>query len=70
MFVDFMEHGRDLLDGGRQPGGGEPVVITSAALGLPSTERTFADDNLARILHGEQFIDLVPEGLPRSSTST
>ncbi len=63
MFVDFMEHGRDLLDGGRQPGGGEPVVITGAALGLPGTERTFADDNLARILHGEQFIDLVPEGL-------
>ena len=61
MFVDFMEHGRDLLDGGHRPGGGETVVITGASLGLPGTERTFADENVARILHGEQFIDLIPE---------
>ena len=39
---------------------GEPVVITGAALGLPGTERVFDDGNLARMLHGEQLIDVIP----------
>ena len=34
----------------------EPVVITGAALGLPGTEQTFDDDNVARILAGQNFI--------------
>ena len=38
----------------------EPVVITGAALGLPGAERVFDDENIARILHGEQFIDTIP----------
>jgi malonyl CoA-acyl carrier protein transacylase/NADP-dependent 3-hydroxy acid dehydrogenase YdfG len=38
----------------------DPVVITGAALGLPGTERVFDDENVARILSGEQLIDLVP----------
>jgi len=38
----------------------EPVVITGAALGLPGTERIFDDANIARILRGEQFIDVIP----------
>ncbi|HEY7487177.1 MAG TPA: beta-ketoacyl synthase N-terminal-like domain-containing protein, partial [Streptosporangiaceae bacterium] len=38
----------------------EPVVITGAALGLPGVDRVFDDDNLARILDGQQFIDTIP----------
>ncbi len=39
---------------------GEPVVITGAALGLPGVEQVFDDENLQRILHGQQFIDSIP----------
>ena len=38
----------------------EPVVITGAALGLPGAPRLFDDGNVARILHGEQGIDVIP----------
>jgi len=38
----------------------EPVVITGAALGLPGTEHIFDDSNVARILRGEQLINLIP----------
>lgn len=37
-----------------------PVVITGAALGLPGAEHIFDDGNIARILNGEQFIDVIP----------
>ncbi len=40
----------------------EPVVVTGAALGLPGTEQTFADDNVARILSGQNFISVLGEG--------
>src|ERR1019366_6295152 len=40
-------------------GGRVPVVITGAALGLPRAQ-VFDDGNLARILDGEQFIDVIP----------
>ena len=43
----------------------EPVVITGAALGLPGTERVFDDENVARILDGQQFIDVVPRQIRR-----
>ena len=43
----------------------EPVVITGAALGLPGTERVFDDENVARILSGQQFIDVVPRQVRR-----
>jgi 3-oxoacyl-(acyl-carrier-protein) synthase/NAD(P)-dependent dehydrogenase (short-subunit alcohol dehydrogenase family) len=36
------------------------VVITGASLGLPGTPRVFDDENVARILRGDQFIDVVP----------
>ena len=45
---------------GRGTGPMEPVVITGAALGLPGTERVFDDHNVARLLSGEQLIDLIP----------
>jgi acyl transferase domain-containing protein len=38
----------------------EGVVITGAALGLPGTERVFDDENVARILSGQQLIDVIP----------
>ncbi|MBL8154915.1 MAG: acyltransferase domain-containing protein, partial [Anaerolineae bacterium] len=38
------------------------VVITGTGLGLPGAEKPVMDpDNAARILRGEQFIDLIPE---------
>ena len=37
------------------------MAITGAALGLPGTEHIFGDDNVARILRGDQFITLIPE---------
>ena len=43
-----------------------PVVITGAALGLPGTEHIFDDENLARILRGDQFIDLIPTRLRKA----
>ena len=43
----------------------EPVVITGAALGLPGVDRIFDDDNVARILSGQQFIDVIPRQLRR-----
>ncbi|MBV8349044.1 MAG: acyltransferase domain-containing protein, partial [Mycolicibacterium sp.] len=43
----------------------EPVVVTGAALGLPGVERVFDDENIARILDGQQFIDTIPHRLRR-----
>ena len=43
----------------------ESVVITGAALGLPGVERVFDDENIARILDGQQFIDAIPHRLRR-----
>jgi acyl transferase domain-containing protein/NAD(P)-dependent dehydrogenase (short-subunit alcohol dehydrogenase family)/acyl carrier protein len=42
------------------------ITITGAALGLPGTERIFDDSNLARILHGDQFIDVIPTRMRRA----
>ena len=41
----------------------EPVVITGAALGLPGVEHVFDDENVQRILDGQQFIDTIPHKL-------
>ena len=43
----------------------EPVAITGAALGLPGAERLFDDANIARLLNGEQGIDVIPGRLRR-----
>ncbi len=51
--------------GGAAPPSTEPVVITGAALGLPGTERVFDDENVARILSGQQFIDVIPRQVRR-----
>jgi acyl transferase domain-containing protein/NAD(P)-dependent dehydrogenase (short-subunit alcohol dehydrogenase family)/acyl carrier protein len=62
-FADVLEKGWQIYQGGDRPSTRVPVVITGAALGLPGTEHIFDDSNLARILAGEQFIDLIPTRL-------
>ena len=42
-----------------------PVTITGAALGLPGHGRVFDDGNIARILRGEQTIDVIPSRFRR-----
>ncbi len=37
-----------------------PVAVTGAALGLPGVDRVFDDENIAHILDGQQFIDVIP----------
>ena len=64
-FADVLEHGWKMYRGERTTPT-EPVVITGAALGLPGTERVFDDGNLARMLRGDQFIDVVPTKLRRA----
>ena len=44
----------------------EPVTITGAALGLPGPGRIFDDSNVARILRGEQCIDVIPSRFRRA----
>jgi acyl transferase domain-containing protein len=74
LLADFLERSRSVWEGSNVPApetvrspdvGGPmpPVVITGAALGLPGTERVFDDGNLARILDGQQFIDLIPQAV-------
>ncbi len=65
-FADVLEKGWQLYHGGDHPSARVPVVITGAALGLPGTERIFDDSNLARLLDGEQFIDLIPTRLRKA----
>jgi hypothetical protein len=71
MFADVLDRGRQLFDGGGRGGlaDTEPVAITGAAVGTPGTERLFDDANLARLLHGEQLIDVILTYATRSSTS-
>ncbi len=68
MLAGVLEEGLRLATGA-QPAGAtereagapsEPVVITGAALGLPGVESMFDDENIARILAGQQFIDAIP----------
>jgi hypothetical protein len=74
LFADFLDRGRRIVDGAPDPAAvevrgaptaAEPVVITGSALGLPGTERVFDDENVARILAGEQFIDTIPRQIRR-----
>ena len=65
MFAEFLDRSQQHWDGGGRGGlaDTEPVAITGAALGTPGTERLFDDGNLARLLHGEQLIDVIPSHL-------
>ena len=66
LFEDFVEQASQIYRGETEgTRSATPVVITGAAVGLPGTEHVFDDKNIARLLHGEQFIDLVPTKLRR-----
>ncbi len=65
-FAEVLERGWQIHRGEDRPTVGAPVVITGAALGLPGTEHIFDDDNVARILRGDQFIDLIPTRLRKA----
>ncbi|MGI9100891.1 MAG: SDR family NAD(P)-dependent oxidoreductase [Terriglobales bacterium] len=65
LFAGVLERGWEIY-GGKTTVSAEPVVVTGAALGLPGTERVFDDGNVARILHGEQFIDVIPTRFRRA----
>ena len=81
LVADLIDRGRHILGGTQQtreqpvpttsvrdtaPARGEPVVISGAALGLPGTERVFDNENIGRILAGQQFIDLIPRQVRRA----
>jgi acyl transferase domain-containing protein/NAD(P)-dependent dehydrogenase (short-subunit alcohol dehydrogenase family)/acyl carrier protein len=65
LFAQVLERGWQIY-GGQSTAPSEPVVITGAALGLPGTEHVFDDSNIARILRGDQFIDVIPTKLRRA----
>jgi len=65
-FAEVLERGWQIHRGQDRTPADLPVVITGAALGLPGTEHIFDDGNLARILRGDQFIDLIPTRLRRA----
>ncbi|MGC1452629.1 MAG: SDR family NAD(P)-dependent oxidoreductase [Candidatus Sulfotelmatobacter sp.] len=66
LFADVLERGWQIHRGQDSVPATLPVVITGAALGLPGTEHIFDDANLARILRGDQFIDLIPTRLRKA----
>jgi acyl transferase domain-containing protein/NAD(P)-dependent dehydrogenase (short-subunit alcohol dehydrogenase family) len=59
-FADVLERGWQIYRRQDSSSARAPVVITGAALGLPGTDHVFDDANIARILQGEQLIDLIP----------
>ncbi|MFZ0864746.1 MAG: SDR family NAD(P)-dependent oxidoreductase [Candidatus Sulfotelmatobacter sp.] len=65
-FAEVLERGWQMYRGQDRTPDKLPVVITGAALGLPGTEHVFDDENLARILRGDQFIDLIPTRLRKA----
>jgi acyl transferase domain-containing protein/NAD(P)-dependent dehydrogenase (short-subunit alcohol dehydrogenase family)/acyl carrier protein len=65
-FADVLERGWQMHHGQEPTSAKDPVVITGAALGLPGTEHIFDDSNLAAILRGDQFIDLIPTRLRKA----
>ncbi len=65
-FAEVLERGWQIHRGQDRAPASVPVVITGAAVGLPGTEHIFDDANLARILRGDQFIDLIPTRLRKA----
>jgi len=60
IFADAMERAGAVFQGQKPAPTTDPVAITGAALGLPGTDHIFDDSNFARILRGDQFIDVIP----------
>ncbi|MDJ0748980.1 MAG: beta-ketoacyl synthase N-terminal-like domain-containing protein, partial [Woeseiaceae bacterium] len=67
LFDEFVARGQQILTGAGA-GSAEDIVISGAALGLPGTPKVFDDENVSRILHGEQFIDVLPFRLRQAMT--
>jgi 3-oxoacyl-(acyl-carrier-protein) synthase/acyl carrier protein/NAD(P)-dependent dehydrogenase (short-subunit alcohol dehydrogenase family) len=65
-FADVLDRASHFQHGKEPAPAKDPVVITGAALGLPGTDHIFDDANLARILRGDQFIDLIPTRLRKA----
>jgi len=65
-FAKVLEQGWKMYRGHENSVTQQKIVITGAALGLPGTEHVFDESNVARILHGEQFIDLIPTRLRKA----
>lgn len=65
-FADVLERGWQIYQKQEPSAKLAPVVITGAALGLPGTDHVFDDSNIARILRGDQFIDLIPTRLRKA----
>ena len=67
LLAEFLERGRQLMAkrDAESTLVTEPLVITGAALGLPGAERLFDDANIARLLNGEQGIDVISGPLRR-----
>ncbi|MBT8493373.1 MAG: beta-ketoacyl synthase, partial [Deltaproteobacteria bacterium] len=64
LFEDFLRKGSELLGGvSTAPASAKPVVVTGAALGLPGGDQVFDPENVDKILHGKQLIDVIPVGL-------
>ena len=66
LFAEVLDRARKIQGEPDRRPANQPVVITGAALGLPGTEHIFDDANLARILRGDQFIDLIPTRLRKA----
>jgi acyl transferase domain-containing protein/NAD(P)-dependent dehydrogenase (short-subunit alcohol dehydrogenase family)/acyl carrier protein len=65
-FADVLDRGWQMHRGENRAPAAASVVITGAALGLPGTAHIFDDENIARILRGDQFIDLIPTRFRRA----
>ena len=62
LFDEFVQRGRELMgERGEEPcRSPSRPAITGAALGLARRGALFDDANIARLLHGEQGIDVIP----------
>ena len=65
-FAEVLERAWQILSRQTPAPANLPVVITGAALGLPGTDHIFDDANIARLLRGDQFIDLIPTRLRKA----
>ncbi len=71
LFADFLERGMEVYSGKKSsatpPMQQVATCVTGAALGLPGTTRVFDDENIAKILRGEQFIGSIPQELRQAT---
>ncbi|MGH9523508.1 MAG: phosphopantetheine-binding protein, partial [Terriglobales bacterium] len=61
LFAEFVDRASEVLHGKGVVRTSEPVGITGAALGLPGTPHIFDDENVARMLRGDEFIEPIPQ---------